>query len=215
MTSLPLPRLQFEAAQAGRPARPPRTLSDPLVPRDSFAGQLVTLALNGDRRAFPLLMKRHEAKLRRVIARRVSEPEDVGELLQDTWTSAWAALQTWPAAHPFEMWLVCIALNKCRDWGRRRSVRYRARPYLEELAPAAAADPETQSLGSDNARHLRRALDQLPETLRAPLVLTLAHDLRQREVADRLGITTKSVETRVCRAKTRMRQILDAGPSRR
>ena len=104
MTSLPLPRPQFEAAQAGRPARPPRPLSDPLVPRDSFAdGQLVTLALNGDRRAFPLLMKRHEAKLRRVIARRVSEPEDVGELLQDTWTSAWAALQTWPAAHPLSL----------------------------------------------------------------------------------------------------------------
>src|SRR5690349_434913 len=82
-------------------------------------GQLVTLALNGDRRAFPVLMARYEGKIRGLIGRRVRSAEDAEDLTQDTLASAWAALQTYPASRPFEIWLVCIALNKCRDWGRR------------------------------------------------------------------------------------------------
>ncbi|MEI7932814.1 MAG: RNA polymerase sigma factor [Alphaproteobacteria bacterium] len=164
-------------------------------------GQLVTLALNGDRRAFPVLMARYEGKVRGLIGRRVRIAEDAEDLTQDTLASAWAALQTYPATRPFEIWLVCIALNKCRDWGRRRAVRQRGAIYLPELEMGVAHDAETDLIEAETASGFQAALKTLPPQLREPLVLTALHELSQRDAARQLGITVKGVETRVRRAK--------------
>jgi RNA polymerase sigma factor (sigma-70 family) len=177
--------------------------------RDELAdGQLVTLALNGDARAFPVLMARYEGKLRGLIARRVRSPEDASDLVQDTLASAWSALQTYPAHQPFETWLVCIALNKCRDWGRRRAVRQRGAIYLPELGPQAPAGAEECLIDHEALTEFRVALAQLPDTLRDPLVLTAFNDMSQRDAAAQLGITVKGVETRVRRAKIWLREAL-------
>ena len=146
-------------------------------------------------------MSRYEGKLRGLIARRVRSPEDAADLVQDTLASAWSALQTYPANHSFEIWLVCIALNKCRDWGRRRAVRQRGAIFLPELGPQAPAGAEDCLIESESLGQFHAALSRLPEALRGPLVLTALQDLSQRVAAERLGITVKGVETRVRRAK--------------
>ncbi len=176
-------------------------------------GQLVTLALNGDKRAFPLLMSRYEGKLRGLIARRVRSPEDAADLVQDTLASAWSALQTYPANRPFETWLICIALNKCRDWGRRRSVRQRLAIYLPELEPTSAPDAEAEMIDHEESQQFREALARMPESLRQPLVLTAMHELSQRDAARELGITVKGVETRVRRARQWLREALAGIPA--
>jgi RNA polymerase sigma factor (sigma-70 family) len=180
-------------------------------PREELAdGQLVTLALNGDRRAFPVLMARYEGKVRGLIGRRVRSHEDAEDLTQDTLASAWAALQTYPASRPFEIWLVCIALNKCRDWGRRRAVRQRGAIYLPELEMGITHDAEDDLIEAESAGQFHRALRTLPAQLREPLVLTAMEEFSQRDAARELGITVKAVETRVRRAKQQMRLCLTA-----
>ncbi len=171
-------------------------------------GQLVTLALNGDRRAFPVLMARYEGKVRGLIVRRVRSAEDADDLTQDTLASAWAALQTYPASRPFEIWLVCIALNKCRDWGRRRAVRQRGAIYLPELDMGEAHDAEADLIETETAAGFHKALNALPNQLREPLVLTALNELSQRDAATALGITVKGVETRVRRAKQWLREAM-------
>jgi RNA polymerase sigma factor (sigma-70 family) len=171
-------------------------------------GQLVTLALNGDRRAFPVLMTRYERVLRGLVQRRVRSPEDAADIVQDTLLSAWAALQTYTANRPFQVWLVHIALNKCRDWGRRRSVRQRSAIYLEDLAPDLEADAETALIQAQAAHAFQGALSQLPEALRQPLTLTALDGLSQRDAAEQLGVSVKGVETRVRRARLALREAL-------
>ena len=176
--------------------------------QDMADGQLVTLALNGDTRAFPVLMNRYEGKLRGLIGKRVRIAEDAADLAQDTLLSAWAALQSYPATQPFETWLVCIALNKCRDWGRRRTVRQKAAVYLPYLEQAEVCDAESELIAGEAADHFHQALDRLPEALRAPLILTAMQEMKHQDAARALGITAKGVETRVRRAKLWLREAL-------
>jgi RNA polymerase sigma factor (sigma-70 family) len=171
-------------------------------------GQLVTLALNGDRRAFPVLMARYESTLRGLVQRRVRSPEDAADIVQDTLLSAWTALQTYSPQRPFQIWLIHIALNKCRDWGRRRTVRVRSAIYLEDLAPDAEADAETVLIHAENTHAFQGALSQLPEALRRPLTLTALDGLSQRDAAEQLGVSVKGVETRVRRARLALREAL-------
>src|SRR6202012_4849870 len=81
---------------------------------------LVTLALRGDEPAFTQLCKRHSPRLRNLVAARIVDPGDVANVIQETQLALWRALHRYDAGRHFESWLTSIAVNKCRDWGRRR-----------------------------------------------------------------------------------------------
>lgn len=174
-------------------------------------GQLVTLALNGDRRAFPVLMRRYGPALRGMVRRRISNPEDAADIVQDSLLSAWSALQTYSPQRPFQAWLIQIALNKCRDWGRRRAVRLKSAIYLDDFAPDAEADAESVLIHAEDLVAFHGAIDSLPEALRQPLLLTALAGFSQRDAADQLGVTVKGVETRVRRARAALRDALERG----
>ena len=82
--------------------------------------QLAASAVAGDERAFARLIARHKDGLYRFIRRYTGDPDEAYDLLQETFAAAWMALKRYDAARSFPTWLRSIALNKCRDWSRRR-----------------------------------------------------------------------------------------------
>jgi RNA polymerase sigma-70 factor (ECF subfamily) len=56
---------------------------------------------------------------------------------------------------------------------------------------------------------VQRAINRLPAKLKEPLLLTYFDELSQQEAADLLGVTLKTVETRVYRARQRLAELLD------
>jgi len=176
-------------------------------------GELVTLALNGAHAAFSQLLHRHAPHLRRVLARRLRNPDDVLDLIQDTQFAVWKALQSYDARRPFEAWLTAIALNKWRDWARHEAVRCSAICLLQAGAEGGGAvteEPSAERLAMDgeSLRDLGRALEGLPRPLRDPLILTAVHELPQGAAARALKLTRKAVEMRVRRARQHLQQAL-------
>lgn len=172
---------------------------------------LVALALQGNQRAFTTLMRRHKDKLYRFVRAYVGDADEAYDLAQESFVAAWAALSRYDGRRLFEIWLRRIALNKCRDWGRRRAVRrffFTARSLDE---PGVEAAIET-SADSDQTRlaALETAIAKLPSALKEPLVLTALDGLSHRDVAEVLGISAKAVETRVHRARAALAQALSA-----
>ena len=80
-------------------------------------------AATGDRAAFTALMAATKADLYRFVRRYVGDESEAHDVLQESYASAWLALRRYDPARPFDVWLRSIALNKCRDWSRRRAVR--------------------------------------------------------------------------------------------
>ncbi|MEG1453698.1 RNA polymerase sigma factor, partial [Brevundimonas sp.] len=105
-------------------------------------------------------------------------------------------------------------LNKCRDWGRRRTVRRWMRYTVGLDTPEAAhvtdGTPDTDTLIDDRRKieRLNTALRDLPDTLKAPLLLTSIDGRSQQEAARILGITVKAVETRIARARQKLASAL-------
>jgi len=171
---------------------------------------LIAAALGGENAAFSALMARHKAPLYRFVRRYVGDADEAFDLVQETFVASWSALASFERGRSFPVWLRRIALNKCRDWSRRRHVRkffFGARP-LETAAgimPAPAADdaaPEARLAALD------AAIAALPATLKEPLLLTVFEQMSQAEAAELLGVSAKAVETRVYRAKQRLRVAL-------
>lgn len=182
-------------------------------PDDSDA-VLAARALKGDRSAFNHIVRRNQEPLYRFIRRYVGDADEAYDLLQETFVSAWQALGRYDPARPATTWLRRIALNKCRDWGRRRAVRkfFYAAKTLDETTPLP--DPSASANPEDNIEFaltgLDRAIAALPAQLKEPLLLTAFEGFSHAAAGETLGISAKAVETRVYRARKLLAEALKA-----
>lgn len=167
-------------------------------------------------------MRQTRTALFRFIRRYVGDEQDAWDLLQDSYAAAWINIRRYDPTRPFEAWIRTIALNKCRDWSRRRFVRRLIRGGVELSSPEALAVPdgagsadERMEAGRRLAR-LNEEMSRLPPHLKAPLLLTAIEGRSQADVAEILGVSVKTVETRVARARGKLSHALrrdrPAGP---
>ena len=182
-------------------------------PSECTDGELAALTLAGRRDAFATIMSRHREAMYRLIKGYVANPEEALDLLQDCFVSAYKRLDSYDQTRPFRAWLARIAINKCRDWGRRRTVRrllFSPGPapneatYADPVPDLAQAAADRQELGL-----LWKAISELPRTLKEPLILRTIDGLSQAEAAEVLRISEKAVETRVYRARKRLAELRD------
>ena len=159
-----------------------------------------------------------KADLYRFVRRYVGDEAEAHDVLQEAYASAWLAMRRYDPARPFDVWLRSIALNKCRDWSRRRTVRRVVRGVMGLDAPEASAvsddapTPEARLDDNRKAETLQRALSDLPDTLKAPLLLAALEGRPHAEIATILHITPKAVETRIARARKKLSEILGEAP---
>ena len=179
---------------------------------DFTDGELAALALAGRQRAYSALMARHREPIYRLVRSHVGDADEALDVTQQSFVAAFAALGRFDPARSFRVWLSRIAINKCHDWGRRRSVRRLfafARPLDEGAAVAADAVLADRALaGAQQLDTVMRAIARLLDSLKEPLILRTIEDLSQAETAEVLGISAKAVEVRVYRARARLAEML-------
>lgn len=176
---------------------------------------LVALARDGADRAFSELLRRHKPALYGFVRRYVGDADSAVDVVQETFVAAWRALARYDARRPFAVWLRAIALNKCRDRARRLAVRRFILGEKDELSAEAQEQPDPAPFGearlipTQRRAVIQKAIDRLPEKLKEPLLLTYFDEMTQQEAADILGVTLKTVETRVYRARQRLAELID------
>ena len=180
-------------------------------------GVLAARAREGDQVAFRQLVARHKEPLYRLLRRLSGDPDEAYDLLQETFVALWSSLDRYDAARPFAGWARRIAVNKSRDWARRRMVRRwiaAVLPTGDDAALVADRAPSPEAVVGDavELRRTERAIAELPASLREALVLTAIEGLSQRQAAEVLGITEKAVETRIGRARASLTRALAATP---
>ncbi|KKC24774.1 RNA polymerase sigma factor [Sphingomonas sp. SRS2] len=192
------------------------TASENGVQADS---DLAARAIEGQEDACRALMERHRAAVYRLIHAQIDDADAALDVTQDSFIAAFANLHRYDRTRPFRFWIMRIALNKCRDWRRRRAVRsffFRAKPIEESVH--VADDSPGPELEIDRRRELaraRRAIDLLPENLRSVLLLRTIEGMSQAEVAALLAISEKAVETRLYRARAKLTAMLRESPATR
>jgi RNA polymerase sigma-70 factor, ECF subfamily len=151
----------------------------------------------------------HERWLRRVVAARVSEPQAVDEVMQEVALSAVAQRSALRNPASVAVWLYRLAVRQVllyrRKTGRQRGlvVRYAARRGGDEID--GAASPLAWLVRDERQQLVQVALRRLPERDAQLLILKYTEGYAARELADRLGVAVATVETRLHRARHRLR----------
>jgi RNA polymerase sigma-70 factor (ECF subfamily) len=178
-------------------------------------GRLAGRAARGDRVAFAQLVRRYGPALTQ-FARLSGTPEtDVDDIVQDAFIAAWRRLDNYDEARPFRAWLFRIAINKIHDLRRGRRVRrfLFAAEQIETSEASMLADPapgpEREALARRRLEDIKRMMGGLDPELRDAIILTAILGLSQGEAAETLGISLKSIEGRVARARRQLALMLE------
>jgi RNA polymerase sigma-70 factor (ECF subfamily) len=156
------------------------------------------------------------ASLRSFVSRRIANPADVDDVLQQVFVQVHRGLPSLRDDERVHAWIYRTARHVIVDY-YRRPARRREQPSggLSDFSGETAAEP--QSAGEDESSALRElagCLRPLLETLPAADVeaLTLAElrGLTQAEAARRVGVSTSGMKSRVQRARQRLKSALDA-----
>ena len=159
----------------------------------------IAASLDGDRDAFAELVRRHQQRVFRLAGRFFRRPEDVEEVAQETFLTAWRKLHTYAGKAPFEHWLTRVCTRCCY-------ARLRRRP-----APEPIEDPDRPVEPGDPAARLEleRLLARLKPADRMVLLLLDGEGWSTAEIADRLGWTRTNVKVRAHRARARLRRFVE------
>ncbi|MDX2035994.1 MAG: RNA polymerase sigma factor [Isosphaeraceae bacterium] len=150
----------------------------------------------------------HERWLRTVIRARLGERQAIDEVMQEVHLAA--VLQRTPLQEVREIgaWLYRLALRQTllyrRRQGRRARLvgRYAAR--LEAGEPGES-EPIAFLLAEERAALVRRAIEELPAKDAEILLLKYTEGWSYQDLARRLGLSEGAVESRLHRARTRLR----------
>lgn len=180
---------------------------------DASDAELAALALSGRQTAYRELLARHREPVFRLVRATIGDPHEALDVTQDTFVAAFAALARYDHDRPFQVWIRRIALNKCRDWARRRRVRSfftHAAPLDNAFYVADDAAPVDLQV-ADRAELVRvtEAITKLPIRLREVLVLRAVDGLSQSDAADVLSVSEKTIETRLYRARAKLKALFD------
>jgi RNA polymerase sigma-70 factor (ECF subfamily) len=177
---------------------------------------LAERAASGDHAAFAELVRRHKEPLYRLLRRYAGNSDDAYEAAQEAFIAAWSAMSRYDPQRPFLTWLRVIAINKVRDRHRRNSFRrmlFGTGRGLEDEAVLAEPDPalpaDEQVMEQQDMTTLDRAIAKLPAPLKEALLLTAFDGLTQQEAGQILGVSIKTIETRVHRARKILARTLD------
>ncbi len=126
------------------------------------------------------------------------------DLVQDTLLRAWKSLHKLQNPRSVKSWLVTILR-------RENARRFERIQPLESGVPAEQLGQKKPDYDtSTEAFVLRRALDALPADYREPLLMQVLEGCSQKEIAQRMGITSAGAGTRLFRARQKLRAALEA-----
>ena len=154
--------------------------------------------------AFRVLIQRHGPMVLGICRRILGDEHAAEDAFQATFLTLVKKARGLRDRGLLTAWLYGVATrvsHKERARGARRRVVER---HVAERAPQIAACPEPGDLQSLIDEEIRR----LPERYRLPLVLCHVEGLRHEEVARRIGCPVGTVESRLSRARERLRMRL-------
>src|SRR5215468_1968102 len=190
--------------------------------------ELLDAARAGDETAFAGIVEEHRAELQAHCYRMLGSLHDAEDALQETLLRAWRGLPDFSGRSSLHTWLYRIATNASLDAIRRRPKRVLPVDYGPMASPSAhdPGPPLAESVwiepypndalgtaegyASPAARYEQleavelafiAALQLLPATQRAVLILREVLGFSAREVSESLGTTVASVNSALQRAR--------------
>jgi len=173
--------------------------------------EILARAGSGDKEAFATLVERYTPRVFAIARNVLGSAVDAEDVTQDVFFKVYRKLGSFEKRAAFSTWLYRVTINASTDFIKKR--RQEKAASMEDMGRLPLEDPdaspETHLGRKDLRRQIRSAMAELPEKFRTILVLRELEELSYGEIAEILQVSKGTVESRIFRARARLRERLE------
>jgi len=185
-------------------------------PNDDTSAEHMRALVAGRQVALNELIRLWEGPLLRFTFRYVQNEAEARDLVQETFVRVYLHRERFRLDSSFSTWAFTIAANLCRNhrrWRGRHATVSLDEPTVEETTRhdklvCPRRGPDLAAVQTERIAALQAAIAGLSHDLRTTLLLYEYEQLSYREIATIVGCSEKGVESRLARARTRLRSKL-------
>ena len=178
--------------------------SPSMAPNLRTDAELVGETLSGNRDAFAEIVIRYQTLVCSLAYSATGDLNRSEDLAQETFVAVWQELAKLREPEKLRAWVCGIARHRIQDSLRshHREPTFKAET-LDRAgeAPALDAQPSDQAVRKDEVTIMWRALEQIPEIYREPLILFHRENQSVQKVATALDLTEDTVKQRLVRGR--------------
>ena len=155
------------------------------------------------------IFDRYYQRIYNYVRYRVGDPDEAEEISSRIFEQVLKRIETYnPQRAPFEVWLFAIAQNSVNAYYRRH--KHRVYSPLESIRdlPSGQPNPEEVAVQSEAQTRLLAALTSIGERERNIIAMKFAGGLKNREIAELLGLSESNVGVILYRSLHQLREIL-------
>jgi RNA polymerase sigma-70 factor (ECF subfamily) len=171
--------------------------------------QLIKEITSGNHAAFKSLMEKYQLQVFRTVTGFVHTKEDAEEVTQDIFVRVYQSLSSFQHDAEFSTWLYRITINMCLNF-LRRNRKNRLLQSLEAIFTLRSEEktPQEELESAERDRHIRMAIDSLPEKQRMAFILSRYEEMPQKKIAAVMNRSEGAVEQLLQRAKENLKKRL-------
>ena len=166
--------------------------------------ELVNHCLDGDMKAFEELVNRYQRPLFNAALRMVHNMEDAEDITQSVFVKAYEKLDTYNPQYKFFSWVYRMTINESINFINRE----KRKTALTKDTPASDKGPEEEYYDMETEQGLYAAMEKLTPEYQAVIVLRHFHSFSYQEISDVVGVSEKTVKSRIYSARQVLREIL-------
>ena len=165
----------------------------------------------GDQEAFRELVSIYTPRVFRLVHNLLGNSGEAEDVTQEVFFKVYRKLDSFREDSSFYTWLYRVAFNTAADHRKKRQRKKLV--LMEDLARIPVADPkdspEDHLIRRDLQQEVRDAMAQLPEKFRTVLCLRELEGMTYEEISVELGLQKGTVESRIFRARNRLKAELE------
>lgn len=180
-----------------------------IVERDA---ELVRKARAGDSRAFTEIVDAYHRYLFAAVLPIVGDPDSAQDVLQDAFLQIHRFLSSYHGPS-LKSWMARIAVNKAIDWRRAtaRNVSIKDAIVKDSSKEVAGPSSEDEFLALNGYSDLASAVSRLPPAYKRVFLRRYAEGCDCKTIAASEGVSLRTVESRLYRARRMLKEVLTQG----
>jgi len=170
--------------------------------------------IKGDEKSFEIVFKTYYKRLYSYALKYIQDPVKADDMVQDCFYHLWTKRNQINPEKPIRSYLFTITKNKCLNWIRANQIRknhqevWRYSKINEQLHQIDFLGNEEDSQFETLYHDLLIEIENLPEKCQMVFKLSRFENLKNKEIAQELNISIKTVEKHISKAVKQLKSNL-------
>ena len=167
-----------------------------------------TLLAQRDETAFEQVFKTHFKRLHAYAFTILRDEVEAEEMVQQVFFKLWERNENLSLSGPVSAYLYRAVHNESLNYLKHQKVRSNHQLHIAYSMKNEAEHPAKKIMAGELEKKIHSALNDLPEQCRTIFQMSRFDEMKYREIADKLGISVKTVENQMGKALKLLREKL-------